>query len=162
MVHAPLASQQPFGHEVASHTHLPSTHLCPATHAGPVPQVHALPKQRSVTVRSQTPQAPPGAPHVVGVGLLQVPLASQQPAVQEVASHTHAPATQRWPGAHARWPPQAHWPDTHASARVLSHAMQVAPPLPHAVIEVVAHIAPAQQPLGHEVASHTQAPPTQR
>jgi len=39
--HAPL-SQQPFGHDVASHTHVEFTQRCPLEHEGPAPhpEVH--------------------------------------------------------------------------------------------------------------------------
>lgn len=41
-------------------------------------------------------------------------------------------------------------------------AVQAPPPIPQALVLGVTHAPAAQQPLGHEVASQTQAPPTQR
>ena len=37
-----------------------------------------------------------------------------------------------------------------------------APPMPHADVDGVMHVEPAQQPLGHDVASQTQVPATHR
>ncbi len=72
----------------------------------------------------------------------------QQPPGHDVASHTH-------------WPLPLHsWP--------VAHAAQVAPPVPHDALDSepygsqVPVLPPLQQPLGHDVASHTQTPPRQR
>jgi hypothetical protein len=65
--------QHPFGHDAASHTHLPVEPLqaCPLAHA-----LHATPL---------LPQA------LVASVVMQLPLASQHPFGQLVASHTHLP-----------------------------------------------------------------------
>jgi hypothetical protein len=66
--HAPFASQQPFGHELASHTHLP-----PAT------------SQRWPAM--QVEQAAPAVPHAVSPAVVHCPVLLQQPLGQEVALH---------------------------------------------------------------------------
>jgi hypothetical protein len=158
--HAPLASQQPFGHDVASHTHLPPRHSCPAAHGRPLPQVQMPPVHESDFVASQAEQAAPAAAHAFAAhGVQTLPL--QQPFVHDVASHTHAPPTQACPGAHARPAPHAQTPAAHESERSGSHAMHVLPFVPHVDELVAMHVAPLQQPLAHDVASHTHAPPTQ-
>jgi hypothetical protein len=47
------------------------------------------------------------------------------------------------------------------SQRPLPHAAQVTPPVPHCAADCAAkatHVLPAQQPVGHDAASHTQTP----
>jgi hypothetical protein len=70
-----------------------------------------------------------------------VPL--QQPLGHEVASHTHMPVA----ALHS-------WPDAHVA--------HIPPPMPHAVLDCepgATHVPPGvQQPLGHELAVHTQWP----
>ena len=44
----------------------------------------------------------------------------------------------------------------------MPQATHAPPPMPHAEADGVVHVAPAQQPEGHDVASHTQVPPTHR
>ena len=54
-------------------------------------------------------------------------------------------------GSHVHAPPAHSWPVLHAE-----HA---APPLPHlALVVVVTHVSPSQQPLGHDAASQTHLP----
>jgi hypothetical protein len=48
------------------------------------------------------------------------------------------------------------------SARVGSQATQVAPPAPQAESDFALQVDPEQQPLGHDVASHTHSPFTHR
>jgi hypothetical protein len=56
--------------------------------------------------------------------------------------------------------PHEQSPLWHRSARRESHAAQASPVVPHAVLDGVMHWpVTLQQPLGHDVASHTQAPP---
>jgi hypothetical protein len=161
VVQWPVASQQPLGHEVASHTHAPDTHRCPAPHAAPPPQVQAPAVQPSVALASQAAQAAPGAPHADALVVTHCP-PLQQPVGHDVASHTQAPATQRWPASHARCVPQAQVPLRHASLRVGSQARQVLPPVPQLPAAEARQVALSQQPVGHEVASHTQLPERQR
>jgi hypothetical protein len=76
--HLPLASQQPFGQELALQTHLPPLQVWPLAHAPqlapPVPQVPMLCALCTTQV---------------------VPL--QQPLPQEPALQTHCPPLQAWP-----------------------------------------------------------------
>jgi hypothetical protein len=51
-------------------------------------------------------------------------------------------------------------PPEQVSLLVGSHALQAPPPVPQVVVEAGLQTSPAQQPLGHVVASQTQAPPT--
>jgi hypothetical protein len=160
VVHAPPA-QQPDGHEVAVQRHVPNTHCWPAAQAGPPPQVHAPFVHALAVAGLQATQAAPPVPHAFADGVTHAPPA-QQPFGHEVALHWHMPPTQRWPAAQAGPPPQVHAPFVHASARVGSHGRQAPPPVPHAPVDGVVQVEPAQQPDGHVAGSHTQAPPRQR
>lgn len=56
--------------------------------------------------------------------------------------------------------PQRQLPLPQLSLRVVLQVVQVAPPEPHsAVVRLVTQLSPLQQPLAHEVESHTQVPP---
>jgi hypothetical protein len=117
------------------------------------------PLQLSLVSASQVPQAPPPVPQLALLGALHV-VPVQQPVEHEVASHTHAPPTQRWPTPHAA--PAPHWqpPAAQLSARVVSQVAQPPPAVPHAVVDGVWQTLPLQQPLGQLAALHTHAPPT--
>jgi hypothetical protein len=91
----------------------------------------------------------------------QVPCA-QQPVGHEVPSQTQVLATQRWPGAHAAPLPQWQLPRPEQLSDRASQTTQVEPVLPHAESDRVEQVVPLQQPLGHDVASQVQSPPTQR
>ncbi len=57
--------QQPFGHDMASHTHAPFMHRWPASHGGPPPQRQAPSiEQVSTLPVSQPMHAAPAVPHV--------------------------------------------------------------------------------------------------
>lgn len=91
---------------------------------------------------------------------------SQQPA-HDRASHTHAPLSQRCPVPHAGPVPQRHTPSLeHMFAFCGSHVTHATPSSPHADSAWGRHVwfgaAPAQQPFGHDCASHTHAPATHR
>jgi hypothetical protein len=88
-------------------------------------------------------------------------LPTQHPVGHEVASHTQLPPVQRWPAPHAfAFAPQTHAPaDEQRSLLVASHVAQLPPLTPHLLIESGTQLFPSQHPVGHEVASHTQAPP---
>lgn len=149
-------------HEVASHLHAPPTQRWPAAQAGPAPQLQApAPSQPSAVVASHAMHWAPGAPHaLVPVARHAVP--AQHPAAHEVASQTHAPRRQRCPTAQAPPPPQLHSPlGVHRSASVTSHAVQIRPAAAQVAVVSGRHVSPSQQPVGHEVASHVQAPPAQ-
>lgn len=159
--HVPVASQQPPGHDAASHAHLPAVHTCVAAHAAqatpPVPHV-ALPEVWHFPVASQQPfghdlasqthlpwvlhswfvphaaHTPPFAPHSrLVTGVTQVPSA-QHPA-QLTPPHEHSPPLHVCPPAHA---PQALPPDPQPAVDCASTSTQ--PP------------SPAQQPPAHDVA----------
>jgi len=112
--------QQPFAHEVASHTQAPSKQRWPTAQAPPAPHLHDVLSQLSEVVGLQAAPVPhlhappvqllavaslhaihtlPLAPHESNVGgeVLQLPLvvAVQQPFEQEVLSHTQVPDRQR-------------------------------------------------------------------
>jgi hypothetical protein len=118
-----VPSQQPDAHDIVSQMQAPSMHRCPVAHGAPLPHRHAPPAHVSERPSQATHTSPP-VPHAIAVGgELQVdpeqhplatqsrqaaPLApqvvavrltqtspSQQPDGHEVASHTHAPDTQR-------------------------------------------------------------------
>lgn len=59
--HLPWA-QQPDGHVVELHTHVPPTHASPVAHGAPLPHRHAPPAHASA-VGPHAPQLPPSAPH---------------------------------------------------------------------------------------------------
>jgi hypothetical protein len=87
----------------------------------------------------------------------------QQPPGQETPSQTQPPFWQCCPGAQAPPPPQAHPPAAEQPSAVTRlQAMQDAPPVPQAASEGALQVAPAQQPLGHDVPSQMQFPPWQR
>jgi len=101
--------QQP-AHELASHTHAPDAQCWPVPHAAPDPQVQLpLASQVSLVRASHAWHAPPPVPHAVALIAVHV-VPMQHPLAHEVASHTHAPDTQRWPTAHAFPAPHAHAP----------------------------------------------------
>jgi hypothetical protein len=139
----------------------PATQARPGPHAGPLPHVQAPAAQPSAFSASHALQAAPDAPQVVVESVLQM-LPEQQPLAHEVAPHTHAPPTHRCPAPHEGPVPQAHAPPLQVSALVASQVAQPPPAVPHALTVGAVHTLPAQQPLGHEVASHTHAPPTHR
>ncbi len=65
--------------EVASQTHLPDLHSCPAPQAGPPPQEHRPPlEQLSAVMESQATHPAPPTPHVESDDMLHVP-PEQQP-----------------------------------------------------------------------------------
>ena len=88
-------SQQPVAQEVESHTHTALTQRLPEPQAGPAPQAHAPPVQRSATVLLHAVHEPPEVPHSESVGgEVQVPL-WQQPLGHELESQVHRPPAQR-------------------------------------------------------------------
>ncbi len=160
---APL--QQPFGHEVASHTHVPLTHRWPDAQTAPrLPQLQSPLRQLSASVALHEVQARPGFPHSeTVVGVVQTPLL-QHPFGQLAALHTHWPPTHCWLLPQGFVPPHRHRPAaSQVSAFVGSQGAQARPPKPHLPSAGGRrHTWPSQQPSAHEVASQTQAPLTQR
>ena len=137
--HAP-AWQQPVGHDVASHTHVPPLQRWPTAHGGLLPQRQA-PLVHRLERASQAVHAAPLVPHwAVLVAVTQVvPL--QQPVVHVVEQPAHEPLTQVSP----------------------PHEVQAEPPWPHWVLVTgVTHVVPLQQPVQPDDVSHTHAPPWHR
>ena len=147
-----------------SQTHDPPTQWSPGPHSAPAPHAQ-LPSdaQPSDDTGSQAMHASPPEPHRSREGIRQTSSASQQPVGHDVASHTHAPMSQRWPAEHAAIEPHWHVPaEEQLLETVASQATQVPPPVPQVVTSRVRQSVPSQQPLGHEVSSHTQRPAAQR
>lgn len=114
--HVPLPSQQPLGHEVESHVHMPLTQCCPLAHGDEVPHWHApLAEQVSAATGSHATQALPPVPQALVVGVVHTgPL--QQPLRQLVELQPlQAPLVQVCP---------------------LGHAWQLPPPLPQKLMLV--------------------------
>jgi hypothetical protein len=79
----PLPSQQPLGHEVASHTQLPPMQCWPAAQTLPlVPQAQLPPTQRSASIPQLPVHSPPLAPQWVVLMVTQPVPSSQEPALQ--------------------------------------------------------------------------------
>ena len=78
----PVESQQPFGHDVASHTQVPLV----ASHASPDPQAA---------------HAAPFLPQAAAVAVTHCPAELQQPLLHEPPPHEHDPLLQVWPAAQA-------------------------------------------------------------
>lgn len=157
-------AQQPLGHEVASQAQPVAPQLWPVPHAGSLPQRHAPPVEHAFAFAgSHALHAAPLAPQATALtGLLQPPSLSQHPEPHEVESHTQALLTQRWPAAHAG--PEPHWhapPLEQRSALPVSQATHAWPAAAQEESDLAVHAAPEQQPLGHELASHSQEPLTQ-
>ena len=159
-----MPAQQPFGHDVPSQTQTPPLQRWPAPQGGPLAPQAQVPfgRQRSAFA-PQVVHAPPPVPQLPTPAVRQL-VPEQQPLAHDTPSQTQAPLTQCWPAAHGA-PPLPHtqapfgeqWSD-----RTGSQGLQAPPPLPHASIAGGWQLPPLQQPVGHEVASHTHAPATQR
>ena len=135
--------QQPLGHDSASHTQLPATQLVPAPQAAFAPQRQppAL-AQLSAREASQVTQAAPPVPHAMAEpAVVQVEPEQQPPEQLDELQSAHTPPAQE----------------------PFAQVWQAAPPVPQAAMLFPARqVVPEQQPPGHEVASQTHAPPTQR
>jgi hypothetical protein len=83
---------------------------------------------------------------------------SQQPPGHDVRSHTHAPARHLWPDAHGPPAPHRQPPGARQRSAVMPQLTQAPPPEPQAAGDAVWQTPPAQQPVGHEAASHPHAP----
>jgi hypothetical protein len=156
-------SQQPVGHESESHTQVPFRQRCPATHSACFPQTQDPVEEHPSDSRpSHVPHVAPGAAQLFEVsGVQRSPL--QHPEGHEVASHTQTPCEQCRPGLQGGPEPHWHAPEAEqSSAADESQATQVDPPDPHVATERSLHVAPLQQPLGHDCPSQTQRPPAHR
>jgi hypothetical protein len=155
-----VPEQQP-PHDVGSHTHMPISQRWPALHAAPPPHAHCPDvEQRSERTGSQGRHALPPLPHVPWVAVRHV-VPSQQPMLHDVASHTHEPPMQRWPGAHSAPPPQVHAPPEHASEREGSHDVQAMPVGPQESMSGGLQVRPEQHPVVHVAAQLEQTPAVQ-
>lgn len=87
-------------------------------------------------------------------------LAAQQPFRHDVGSQMHAPFEHRSPTPQAAPGPQVQTPDgEQVSASVATHGAQALPMAPQDVGDKAVHTFPVQQPVGHVLELHTQAPP---
>jgi hypothetical protein len=81
----------------------------------------------------------------------------------DALSQTHAPPAQRWPAAQTGPSPQWHAPEAQVSARTGSHVVHEPPVGPHVAAPGAAHTSSAsQQPVVHDIASHTHEPDAHR
>ncbi len=84
---------------------------------------------------------------------------AQQPVGHDTPSQTQVPFRQRCPAKHAATVPQLQTPaDEQLSVSSTSQATHVAPGAPHAERDDGVHVAPSQQPSGHDVASQAHSP----
>jgi hypothetical protein len=159
--------QQPFGHEVALHTHAP-------------PAEQVVPPGQAV-------QEPPFIPQVAADGgEWHCRLPSQQPPAHDDELHAHMPFAHVCPAAHAaqaappipqvpllevrHMPPESQQPFAHEDALQtqapalpqacpVAHDLQAAPPIPQVPLAEARHWPPvSQQPFGQEDALHTHMP----
>lgn len=86
----------------------------------------------------------------------------QHPDGHDVPSHTQTQAAQRAPSAHGGPLPHAHAPAGVQRLAVCPHLTQALPAAPQVPTARGRQVLPAQQPSGHDIASHTQAPFKQR
>jgi hypothetical protein len=149
-LHAPLASQQPVGQVVPLHepqVWLATLHSCPVGQSLVLLQPQTPLRQRwPMALVEQSTQAPPVVPQAVGASPLAQAEPEQQPPV-----HEPLPAAPHMP---------VHWPPLHVGVR-FAQTPQLAPCVPHDELVCEAygtHVLPLQQPVGHDVASHAQAP----
>ncbi len=159
--HTP-AEQHPLGHDVPSQTQVLPTQRCPGAHVAPVPHRQSPVAEQLSARASQAMQLEPALPQAETERLEQVvPL--QQPLGHEVPSQMQRPLSQRWPPAQAAAEPHAQLPSAAQwSALDGSQALQTPPLAPQVPSEGELHTLPLQQPVAHEVVSHTHAPPRQR
>jgi hypothetical protein len=154
----PFASQQPLQVAGPQLHAAPTQATDPPVHNGCVPQRQTPLVQRSEFATSHGAHAVPPVPHSVKDGVLQAPVASQQPVGQLVASHTQLAPEQRCPGAHAA--PDPHWqlPLVQLSP-VAPQSTHALPPAPHDAAELPAWHDPFwQQPVGQLALSQPQLP----
>lgn len=122
--------------------------------------MHVPDAEQPSAVAPHAPHIAPFVPQVDAAGGWQM-APVQQPVGHEAVSQTHAPATQFCPTPHAGPFPHVHAPPRQPSAFVAAQAVQSAPPLPQtpSVVAGDVHVAPVQQPSGHDDALQTQTPP---
>jgi hypothetical protein len=84
--------QQPFGHDVASHTQLPPEQRCPCPHAGPPLHVHWPAAEQPSPLAPHAVHEPPAVPQVEATCCWHALLA-QHPLGHDAALHTQKPPT---------------------------------------------------------------------
>jgi hypothetical protein len=142
---------------------LPLVQWLPAAHGGLVPQrqVPVAGSQIGELVASQAMHVSPSMPQAIAEGGdMQTPFA-QHPVGHEAWLQTQLPPRQTVPAGQAGLVPQRQVPvvASHVSDISAGHAAQLAPPRPQAPSSGSLQAPFAQQPVGHEVASQTHAPP---
>jgi hypothetical protein len=160
--HRPI-SQQPLGHDAASHTHAPDVQRLPCGHGAFVPHWHRpFAEQSSARPGSQATHVPPAMPHAAVDDGMQVPFA-QQPLGHERALHTHAPLTHTVPASQASLLPQRQTPVValQPSASVGAQDVQLTPPMPQVANAGAAQTPLLQQPPGQDCVSHVHVPAMQ-
>jgi hypothetical protein len=159
VVHFPDA-QQPFGHDVESHTQPLPEHRCPVTQAAPPLHVHSPPVQLSPVV-PQAVHPPPFTPHAV-VDCSWQTLFEQQPFGHDAAVHWQLFPTHSSPEPHGSPPLHVHAPDVEHPSAVFPHGWHPAPAAAHVFTDSIVQLLPEQQPLGHVVGlQFAQAPALQ-
>lgn len=148
----PLVAQPTLG--------LSGLHVLPAQQPAQVPPVEQL-VQAPLTqlLVPQSVQAAPPTPQVVLPEATQLLVLSQQPDGHEVASHTQAPPTQRWPLAHLAPAPHMQVPPEQVSA-VMPQLIVVEhepPPAPQCVVSM----AMQPVPVSHSFEGQPHAAPRQ-
>jgi hypothetical protein len=154
--------QHPPGHDDALHTHAPDTQVWPAAHAASVPHLHT-PLVQVLVDPEHGPHARPPVPHEPAFCEAKGTHAPalQQPLGQLVASHTHAPPTQRVPLAQGAVAPHLQAPPVQRSD-VAPQSMHAVPAAAHWLDVVGETQTPlAQQPPGQLAGVQVQLPPSQ-
>ena len=128
--------------------------------AGAEPQEQTPDEEQLSAVALHPTQATPLIPHDVIEDAMQT-FPEQHPEGHEVPSQTQVPTEHCCPALHSAFEPQVQTPIVHESAVTALHATQAWPPEPQVEGVDVLQEFVAQHPLGQEVASQTQAPPTQ-
>ena len=128
--------------------------MVPHSHVPELVQALALDAEQA------THSAPPVPQWFASGGVTHAP-PEQQPVGHEVASQTHTPALQRRPAPHGAPEPQAQAPLRQLSLWE-SQAAHIMPTGAQAAAVGVVQTLPAQQPVGHDVASQMQLPFEQR
>jgi hypothetical protein len=103
-----VLSQQPVGHDVASHRQAPPTQRWPALQAAVAPHRHPPAPHPSARVASHPTQVTPPVPQVASAGALQVAPEQQPPAQLVLLQPLQRPPAQVWPaGQDSQAPPPA-------------------------------------------------------
>lgn len=156
----PAGSSKPLVHRHAAGE---PAQVLPLGQAAPVcPHWQEPLMQRFAAGGAQVAQLTPPVPQVEVPWVVLHDVAVQQP-VHSAGSHAHVPAVHRSPTPQGAPVPQPQVPLVRQLSEWVSHVPQVLPLGPHAVVLLlVTQVLPWQQPLGHEVALQTHAPPWQR